>query len=246
MKPYYQNAGIAIYHGDCRELLLGLPVVDVVVTDPPYGETSLDWDKRVRGWMDACEKVTRNIWCFGSMRLFIEMARTGESSRWEHAQEIVWEKHNGSGFQNDRFKRVHELAVQFYRGAWMDIYKAPVFTADATARTVRHKSKPPHHLGKIVPAPYESHDGGPRLMRSVIYARSCHGTAEHPTQKPTEIILPLLKYSAESSVCDPFMGSGSTLVAARLLGLRAAGIEIEERYCEIAANRLQQAVLSLT
>jgi site-specific DNA-methyltransferase (adenine-specific) len=169
----------------------------------------------------------------------------GDAQHWKLAQEIVWEKHNGSSFHADRFKRVHELAVQFYRGEWAAIYKSPVTTLDATARTVRRKKRPAH-TGHIDASAYTSEDGGPRLMRSVIYAPSCHGFADHPTQKPVEIIHPLLKYSVPpgGSVADPFCGSGSTLVAAKVLGLSAYGIEIEERYCEAAARRLSQEVLA--
>ena len=244
MKPYYEEDGITIYHGDCRELGLQVGAVDAIVTDPPYGDTSLEWDRMVSGWLDAAELLTANLWCFGSLRMFLEMARTGQVSRWKLAQEIVWEKHNGSGFQSDRFKRVHELAVQFYHGEWDRIYKSPVFTPDATARTVRRKTRPPH-MGKIGEGLYRSMDGGPRMMRSVIYARSCHGEAEHPTQKPIAIIDPILRFSVPEGgiVADLFCGSGSTLVAAKNLGMRAIGIEIEERYCEIAAKRLAQGVL---
>jgi site-specific DNA-methyltransferase (adenine-specific) len=243
LKPYYEHAGIQIYHGDCREILPQLTLADVIVTDPPYGETSLEWDKSVRGWLDACEAVTRNVWCFGSMQMFMEMARVGECSRWKRAQEIVWEKHNGSSSHADRFKRVHEIVVQFYLGDWASIFKTPVFTPDAIARTVRRKARPPHWHGRIEKDTYKSYDGGDRLMRSVIYVRSCHGDAVHPTQKPIGILQPILRYSAQTNVCDPFMGSGSTLVAAKQLGLDAIGIEIEEKNCEIAAKRLSQEVL---
>ena len=247
MKPYYEHKGITIYHGDCREVSPSSLLVDTIITDPPYGETSLDWDVQVRGWMDAAESWCSNLWCFGSLRFFMQLARTGECSRWSHAQEIVWEKHNGSSFHADRFKRVHELAVQFYRGSWEDVYKNPQTTPDATARTVRRKTRP-IHTGNIEASSYLSHDGGPRLMRSVIYARSCHGIAEHPTQKPESIITPLIEYSSPQggTVLDLFMGSGSTLVAAKSLGRKGIGIEIEEKYCEIAAKRLAQEVFEFS
>ena len=160
----------------------------------------------------------------------------------------MWEKHNGSGFHADRFKRVHEYAVQFYREGtpWDDVYKKPITTPDATARTVRRKRRPPH-MGHIEAGAYESHDGGPRLMTSVIYCPSCHGYAEHETQKPVGILAPLIEYSCPPGgvVLDPTMGVGSTLVAAKSLGRRAVGIEVNERYAEAAVKRLRQEVLPL-
>ena len=245
MTPYYQHGGITIYHGDCREV--SIDRVDAIVTDPPYGETSLEWDKQVRGWMDAAASISSSLWCFGSLEFFMEMARTGESSRWTRSQELVWEKHNGSGFHADRFKRVHELIVHFYRGPWSGIYHQPVFTRDAVSRAVRREIRPAH-MGNIAAHAFVSFDGGPRMMRSVIYARSCHGMADHPTQKPIEIIVPILEYSVPvgGTVVDMFCGSGSTLVAAKSLGLHGVGIEIEERSCEIAARRLSQEVIEFT
>ena len=84
-------------------------------------------------------------------------------------------------------------------------------------------------------------------MRSVISAPNCHGYADHPTQKPIEIIDPLLRYSVPpgGSVLDPFCGAGSVLVAAKALGINAVGIEIDEKHCESAARRLSQGVLAL-
>lgn len=233
MRPYYDHAGITIYVGDCREVIPSLSAFDAVITDPPYGETSLEWDCQVRGWMEACERVTAVVWCFGSLQMFMDMARIGECSRWKRAQEIVWEKHNGSSFHADRFKRVHELAIQFYRGDWKSIYKSPQKVKSEEGKRVIRSKRPPH-TGHIEKSAYSRPRGGEVLMRSVIYARSCHGEAEHPTQKPVSIIDPILRYSipATGIVADPFMGSGSTLIAAKRLGLRAVGIEIEERYCD--------------
>jgi DNA modification methylase len=71
---------------------------------------------------------------------------------------------------------------------------------------------------------------------------------EHPTQKPEAVMRWALSHAPENvqTVLDPFMGSGTTLVAAKRLGKRAVGIEREERYCEIAARRLQQGSLFVT
>lgn len=252
MKPYYEHNGITIYHGDCRDVLplLGTAVADVVIADPPYGDTSLAWDRWIPGWLGAVRPVLKghgSLWCFGSMRMLLGHA-TEFNDGWHLAQEIVWEKHNGSGFHNDRFKRVHELAVQFYPKsvAWGDLHKEPVFTHDATARTMRRKKSPPH-MGMTAGAYYHSDDGGPRLMRSVQYVPSCQGSAMHPTQKPLGILWPLIAYSCPrgGTVLDPTCGSGSTLEAARQQGCLAIGIEAQERYCEISAQRLSQGVLEV-
>lgn len=74
-----------------------------------------------------------------------------------------------------------------------------------------------------------------------------NASRDHPTEKPLALIEDWVQRSsnAAESVLDPFMGSGTTLVAAKNLGRRAIGVEIEERYCEIAARRLSQGVLPL-
>ena len=100
-------------------------------------------------------------------------------------------------------------------------------------------------MGDVGASSYASEDGGPRLMRSVQFVRSMHGSAIHPTEKPIGILDPLIRYSCPPGglVLDPFAGSGSTLDAARRSGRRAIGIEAREDYCEAIANRLAQGVL---
>jgi site-specific DNA-methyltransferase (adenine-specific) len=248
MKPYYDEGGITIYHGDCRRVMCDLgPVADVIIADPAYGETSLEWDRWCDGWPTlAAHAIKRSgsMWCFGSFRMFLEAVR--DFGSWRFVQDVVWEKHNGSNFIADRFRRVHELVSQWVPVgvAWEEVYKLPVTTPDATKRAVRRKERPPH-TGEIEGTTYISEDGGPRLMRSVQYVRSCHGHAVHPTQKPVGIITPLIRYSCPPGgvVLSPFMGSGSVLVAARDCGCRAIGVELQERYCEEAVSRLRQGVL---
>lgn len=247
MKPYFDDGQVTLYLGDCRTVLpaLDLGHVGVVVADPPYGETSFEWDRWQTGWLAsvaASVPDTCSLWCFGSMRMFLKHG--ADFAAWQFAQDIVWEKHNGSGFVADRFKRVHEHVVQWYRGPWESVWRMPVTTSDATARQVRRKHRPPH-MGDINGSTYTSVDGGPRLARSVQYVRGCHGHAIHPTQKPLGIIDPLLRYSLApgGAALDPFAGSCSTLVAAREAGYRAIGIEADEAMCERAAGRLAQGAL---
>ena len=145
MQPYYDEPGIQIFHGDCRDVLPGLASVDVVVTDPPYGETSLDWDLEVNQWVSLLP--SHNLWCFASMRFLLTQAQ--EFAGWKFAQDLIWQKQNGSNFHADRFWRIHEHVVQFYRGYWRDIYHHPVYTLDATAKTVRRRDTArPHGIDR--------------------------------------------------------------------------------------------------
>ena len=244
-QPCECEDGITLYHGDNRDVLPLLPKVDLVLTDPPYGQTSLRWDQWVGGWLAAVAPLilpSGSLWCYGSLRMFMEHA--AEFSDWKLAQDIVWEKQNGTNLHADRFRRVHEQLAHFYRGQWAEVYKCVQTTPDAVAKAVRRKTKP-IHIGRISEGHYVSRDGGPRIMRSVRQVRNCHGCARHPTEKPSALIGPVIEYSSPPGavVLVPFAGSGSELAAARALGRKAIGIEIEEQYCKIAAERLRQGVL---
>lgn len=236
---------VTIIQGDMREVCPALPAgsFDCIIADPPYGETSLEWDRWVSDWPSRVLpllKPSGSMWVFGSQRMFVENA--SDFAGWRIVQDVVWEKHNGSGFIADRFKRVHEIAVQFIpaRIKWRDVWKCPQYTSDATARTVRRKT-PPTHTGSIGGGHYVSHDGGPRLMRSVIYCRSEHGRAVHPTQKPVAVLLPLLAYSCPKggSVIDPFAGSGSVGLAAKEYGCDATLVEASDEYVCAIRRRIE-------
>lgn len=243
--PYYQDDQVTLYHGAFEDVLPALDNLqaDLIIADPPYGETSLTWDHWPEGWPTKLTSYAPAMWCFGSMRMFLD--RRDEFPPWALSQDVVWEKHNGSGFHADRFRRVHEHALHFYQGAWADIHHVTPTTADATARTIRKKAKPAQWQGKVGPNEFQSHDGGPRLMRSVMPHRSMHGRAINETEKPVALLEPLIAYGCPrfGLVLDPFAGSASTLIAARNLGMHAIGVEKREAQCEAAANRLSQQIL---
>ncbi len=216
MKPYYEHAGITIYHGDCREILPTLECVDLVLTDPPYGISHpTNYASRGRGALAATSDFApvhgdgepfdpRCLLEIGRARIIwganYFASRLPEQSGW-----LVWDKRVQEGVGvNDQSDG--ELA-------WTDTVKG--------VRIFRH-------------------------MWNGFWRDSERGESHHPTQKPVALMswCMTLKWTRDlHTVIDPFMGSGPTLVAAKNLGRRAIGIEIEERYCEIAAKRLAQEVL---
>lgn len=242
MKPYYADESVTLYLGDWRELIPADFQADLIVTDPPYGETSLDWDVWPGGWPKLAARHSNSMWCFGSMRMFLDQRH--EFTGWKLSQDVVWEKHEGSGFATDRFRRVHEFALHWYRGPWGEIqHETPRVT-----RLGADKGRVPRrahiaHTGAIADQAYI--DDGMRLQRSVMYAPSMHGKAINETEKPKGLLEPLIQYGCAPGglVLDVFAGSSSTLEAARNIGRRAIGYEKRESQCEKAALRLSQGVL---
>ena len=248
MKPYWSGDGVSLYLGDCREVLPALGVTaDCVVADPPYGETSLPWDRWPTGWLATAYGVTRSLWCFGSLRMYLE--RRDEFTGWKLSQDVIWEKSRGTSFTNDRFARVHEQPSHWYQGRWADIY---------------HETPRDQHYGPRVQIPVRKgheeyvhgnigrdvswEDDGTRLVKSVFRVANLKrgwNVGIHPTEKPVGILDPLITYACPPGglVIDPFAGSGSTLDAARCTGRRAIGIELHEPYAEAAARRLSQGAL---
>lgn len=242
IKPYFDDGDVSLYLGDMREILPALEIrADCIVADPPYGETRLTWDQWPHGWPDVAAAATDSMWCFGSMRMFLD--QVSQFARWRFSQDVIWEKENGTGFATDRFKRVHEIALHWYRGAWGDVHHdTPRVPHNGPRHKTRNRYRGPTHTDHIGLSRYE--DDGTRLVRSVLKAKSIR-RGLHPTEKPTQILDPLIRYACPAGglVLDPFAGSGSTLDAARSAGRRAIGIEANEAYIEKAARRLSQPLL---
>lgn len=210
--PYYDQAGITIYQGDCREILPLLHIRDValVVTDPPYHwsdrhQSSSEWFQVLDD--DDLELVLgqarRLLPADGALYVFMDV-RTGLSvfPSLAPANVLVWDK--GRIGEGDAWCRMHE---------WIAYCPGPA-----------HRLRNPSFGDIIRSAP-------PRPK-------------QHPTEKPVAVLSALIENSSDPGdlVLDPFMGSAPVLLAAQSLGRRAIGIEIEERYCEIAAARLSQGI----
>lgn len=245
MKPYYDDGrGIVIYHGDCREILPQLPKVDLVLTDPPYcislkgvkhkgrpgrGSRNFDFFDCDVDW-----KGMLDVW-LASLDLAIPLLSP-------EASIYAWCGHRMFG---PTITKLESLGFNTRFLGWVKKCPAP---------------PPP---GSGWPSALElcvygfradrcwNHDGTNAPPSNVFVADSFRhgqpGKVDHPTQKPTAVISPLIMASSSDgeTILDPFMGSGTTLRAAKDLGRKAIGIEIDERYCEIAAKRLAQEVLAL-
>lgn len=258
-EPYYSGGGVTLYCGRMEDVLPGLGQFDAIVTDPPYGETSLSWDRWPDGWPALAAAHTSSMWCFGSMRMWMERRdeftqrylrdergrfRAPGLGDWRLAQDVVWEKGASSQLVTDRFRRNHEHVLHWYHGPWGSLrHVTPRIAATpeeiAINGSVARNRHPPAHLGDMrVPSLWT--ESGTRLMKTVIHTKSMRGRSIHPTEKPINLLAPLIEYSVPEAgvVLDPFAGSCSTLLTARQIGRRAMGIEVDEAMCERAANRL--------
>lgn len=235
---------VDLTNGDCLEFMANMPdgFADCIVTDPPYGDTALAWDVLDPRWIGAahrCLAPNGTAWVFGSMRMFLAVARKFEEAGFEYRQDIVWQKQNGSGFQPGKFQRVHEIAIQFRKRGAADggLFRADVRFGDQPRRQSTRKRQPPHRgdtggTGAAVATGY--------VPQTVIFKRNCNGFAVHPTQKPVNLIRTLIEASCPPGgvVFDPFTGSGTTGVAARAAGRRFVGCELDRGYYLAAWDRL--------
>ena len=244
MTPYYEHAGITIYHGDCRDILPSLDAVDVVVTDPPYSEHVHGKSRRGGSLPDAqngpaaCYSRVAELG-FGSLQADVREFCAGEFARLARRWILTFaDAESVHLWQRDlEAKGLEHVRV----GAWVKLGATPQFTGDRPAAgfeaiEIAHR-----------PGRKRWNGGGSHALWSVPIAldRAGNGARLHTTQKPLPLMAALVRLFSDDgeTILDPFMGSGSTLVAAKQLGRKAIGIEIEERYVEIAIRRLEQEVL---
>ena len=215
MKPYYQDASVTIYHGDCREVTAWL-AADVLVTDPPYGIAGgrigshyaggpklgqVKWDNLQARDAALALWGSRPYAVFGSPRRLLDAPSFVEAP-------IIWDKGESPGMGRIDWPFGVSYEMIFVSGdGWSGKRRTSVIRV-------------PH-------------------------STSAATSVGHPTPKPNALMEQIISYAPEGVICDPFAGSGSTLFAAKSLGRKAIGIDVDERYCEIAARRCSQETLDL-
>lgn len=237
MKPYYEADGITIYNADCREVLPLLGPVDLAIADPPY--RSLDIDV-IRG--TTTRLVDRGL---AAQRKPSKANRLGAESHWF---ETITDGELISVFDGvyralDEGGAMYVFAdVKSGLGIFPSLPQKNVIVWDKLSIGMGYSWRRIHEW--IAYCPREKHKLRSKGMGDILRCPT-PSEKQHPTEKPIGVLTPLIRNSTDEgeTVLDPFMGIGSTLFAAKLEGRRAIGIEIEERYCEIAANRLRQGVL---
>lgn len=226
MRPYYEADGITIYHGDCREILPQLEPVDAIITDPvwPNGSTHLRGaDRPYELFAEAavhfpnlCARAIVQLGCDSDPRILSGVPASLPFFR-VCALEYACPTRKG---------RV------LYTGDVAYVFGVP--PASAPGRRVMS--------GRFVSTK-------PDVQRVAVTKHKDWGMAPpdhlHPTPRRYEHVAWLVGRWTDGDVLDPFVGSGTTLVAAANGGRHAIGIEIEERFCEIAVKRLAQTVMEL-
>ena len=235
--PYYQDDHVTLYHGDCREILPALDGDAVVITDPPYGTGAYASDVKVLTGELLRGFAERGAAVFGWPELLVKWCVEAGTSPLEW---ITWWPTNGAirGFNPVGLWRESECIAAWAGFDWkalrtersnsvpLDRYNS----GNSGNRRLSSGNPESRHMGDVwrQPSPGLGFQSAKRL---------------HPNEKPIEVLRLLVTACTADTVIDPFAGSGTTLRAAKDLGRKAIGIELDERYCEIAAERLGQEVL---
>lgn len=228
MIPYYDADGVTIYCADYLDVLADLGPCDAVITDPPYNTRTADIDLKRRSPMRRD---------FGAWDQDFDPGPFVE-----HMAGVLRPGGSLIAFTSDRLLgRYRDASALKQRGTLVWIKANPA----------------PHPRPQYVQATefiaWLHKDGGPAVWNgsgyvpNVLHYPVCAGDERtpHPTQKPEALIMDLITRHTHAGdrVFDPFVGSGTTLAAAKRIGRRAVGVDVNEQYCEMAATRLQQSAL---
>lgn len=223
MKPYYEDKSCTIYHGESLELIDNIFGFDLVIADPPYNFTTASAGcGKLNPWADLCNSA---YWFSAWQKKILEKLELPKGALWQFCNWRSLPMVTKAIF--DIGRQIESLLV------WDKNWIGP-----GGQRGLR----PSYELVSLIcTKDFSLQDRGiPDIKKSQWSSTKPHG---HPAEKPIELISWLIKISTGQTILDPFMGSGTTLRAAKDLGRKAIGIEMEEKYCEIAAKRLEQESL---
>lgn len=219
MKPYYDDGTVTIYHGDCREILPLIDTADVVLTDPPYNCIN-----RETGGLRVIDKGGADSRPIDIATIAPELVRiaTGSIYVWCSAEQL-----------SDWLRSFTAAGLTVRGGVWQKTNPSPMNGQRLW-------------LSALEFCAFARKDGAffSRHCEPALWVRATE-PGDHPTPKPLRLMQDIIDASCPAGglVVDPFMGGGTTLRAAKNLGRRAIGIEIEEHYCAKAVERLGQEVL---
>lgn len=253
MKPYYEDQYVTLYHANALDILPEIRQVAAVLTDPPYGVTDSKWDTKIDAtWLvdTLTDAAPEGVAAFTAVQPLTSELVLAAGKRFRH--EWIWQKNAGSNFGTLKWHpmREHESVIvaaknkgQYY----------PVMQERTGGGLSRIQSGVVKYSAKIREGVQNGalNQGGESKRPDLRYPSSVQKFNRerglHPTQKPVSLFAYLVKtYTLPGdTVLDPFAGSGTTLVAAVEQGRHAIGIELEERYCEVIAKRLDQGALDI-
>jgi len=247
VKPYYEQDGITIFNADCRDVLPTLAEVALVVTSPPYNQA----DKIDRGRKQTARwhRQANTAEWYDDAVPFAEYAINQAAILNLCADTLLPDGSIIYNHKPDHIGRRVNHPVDWIRKAERCALVEEIIWHTPTMMAFNAGLFVPNHetLYWLCRA-----DGKPRwptreamLWGSVWRMNVDREAPDHPCAFPRELpkrCIEALSVAGEM-ILDPFMGSGTTLRAAKDLGRKAIGIEIEERYCEIAAKRMSQGVL---
>ncbi len=256
MTPYYEDDAVTIYHGEACAVLAQLSEAscDVLLTDPPYSsggmfrsDRQIDPANKYRGWSQNTDGSSRAP--TSDYGTFAGDSRDQRSfsvwvSAWSFAA-LRAVRQGGSAFVFSDWRQLPTATDAVQLGGWT--WRGLVVWDKGVGRPMQGRFR--NHLEFVVWATNGAHKGREGEYPSTLISVPTVSTneREHVTQKPVALLQELLRVvpGERLVVLDPFMGSGSSLVAAKYAGHKAIGIEVDERYCEIAARRMAQEVLPL-
>ena len=218
MKPYYQDKWVTIYHADCRDILPLIPdkSIDLVLTDPPYGVRKDDWDDKLEFVYFVQEWIQKLTLLAPIIIWFTSSKHLPQmlQGRNDFHRLLIWNKPPGT-----------QYAGSSHNNIWYSFEPILVF---GNEKTIIKK-------GGDSPYSYAVFNASTTPERNF----------NHPTSKPESLINWLVQHYSDKDdiILDPFLGSGTTCYCAKKLNRYSIGIEIEEKYCEIAANRCRQMVM---